>query len=393
MMPRSAGILAGLLFVLTASAGASGSDPAVAAAVVPGADFFARIDLAAMRRSGFAEALPEGATGSLPLPFGRWKEVAGRLEGAGIATPDIVEILVSGRSNSVEVAAPGKRDPHRAVPSLMAVTLESPLSTANLEAAVSALWEGRAATLTEVDDSALIELAPEGPRGRPIYAASSRQGTTVFLSTDRASIEGALARERTGAYEKLPEALARVDESLPTDLAARMVLLSPDRFTEKLFAPKAKGVGTRPKTIAESMLEPFRELRSLSLALDLTGEARIALIGELSGDEQAQVARTLLTTMILPNLSKALSARFERLAPVADSLSVDGEGSRARVTLRLSPHDLSLLLSGKAYEEGSKPFAMNTVTGFSLDTVDGAAVEIPRALAPPIAKIECPWCE
>ena len=392
-MSRPAGILTALLFVLPASAGAFGNDPAVAAAVIPGADFFARLDLAAMRRSGFAEALPEGAAGALPLPLGRWKEVAGRLEGAGIATADIVEILVSARSESVEVAAPAKRDPRRAVPSLMAVTLESPLSTAKLEAAVSALWEGRSATLIEVGDSALVELAPDGPRGRPIYAASSRQGTTIFLSTDRASIEGALARERAGVYEKLPEELTRIDESLPEDLAARMVLLSPNRFTEKLFAPKAKGAGTRPKTIAESMLEPFRELRSLSLALDLTGEARIALIGELSGDEQAQVARTLLTTMILPNLSKALSTRFERLAPVADSLSVDGEGPRARVTLRLSPRDLSMMLSGPAYEEGSKPFAMNAVTGFSLDRVDGATVEIPRALAPPIAKTECPWCE
>ncbi len=321
-------------------------DPGVEAAILPGADLVARIDLDAVRSSGFLDSLSAGDSESRAIPMGTWTELSRRLEASGLPAGDVREIFVFARIDVIEFAAPGKRDRSGPVPALAAVSLANPISTEKLAAALAAVWEGRTTSPFTAGDAAGIELVSAKPGERSIFAATSRKGTTLYLATDREILEGALARDRSGAYEKLSADLTRIDDSLPAGLDARVILLAPSRLTAKLFDKPGRGTGNRPATMAESMLEPFRQLGSLTLAVDLTDDARIALVGDLSGEDEARSARTLMATMILPNLSKALSARFGSLVAFAESLTVDGEGSTARLNLRLSGGDIRTLFAG-----------------------------------------------
>jgi hypothetical protein len=87
--------------------------PAIEAAILPGADFLARFDPAAVERS--------------PLVRSLWGDglsrLAARLESSGITASDISEVLVSARGESV--APEGARRGERAngVPAVFAVSL------------------------------------------------------------------------------------------------------------------------------------------------------------------------------------------------------------------------------------------------------------------------------
>jgi len=307
--------------------------PAIEAAILPGADFFARFDPAAVERSPLVRSL----WGDSVARF------AARLESSGIAASDIAEVLVSARSESVapEGARLGKRAD--GVPVVVAVSLKKKIEPEKLTSVLSELWEGRrTATRSELEGAAVIELWSSSPEDPPVLAAAAASGTTVFFSTHRESLEGALARERSGRHEKLGEELARVDASLPSGLEARTILL-PAQLWERFPATREKGEEQRPPTMSERALLPFRGLRSMAVTLDLAEEATIGLVGELADEPAARSLETLLTTLLLPNLERVLSERLGTAIRMEDALEVESVGSTTRLTLRLGAKDLKPL--------------------------------------------------
>jgi hypothetical protein len=304
--------------------------PAIEAAILPGADFFARFDPAAVERSPLVRSLWGEAVSRL----------AARLESSGIAASDIAEVLVSARSDSVAPEGARRGERGDGLPAVIAVSLKTKIEPEKLTALLSGLWGGRrTASRSELEGAALIELQPASPGEPPLLAAAPASGTTVFLSTHRESLEGALARERSGRHEKLAEELARVNASLPSGLEARTILL-PAQLWERFSATREKASEQRPPTMSERALLPFRGLRSLALTLDLAEEARIGIIGEHADQAAAKNLEVLLTSLFLPNLERMLSERLGTALRLEDSLEVDSEGSTTRLTLRLGAEDL-----------------------------------------------------
>lgn len=307
--------------------------PAIEAAILPGADFFARFDPAAIERSPLVRSLWGDGVSRL----------LARLESSGIAVSDIAEVLISGRSDSVAPEGAGPGDRADGVSAVVAISLKAKIDQDKLAAFLAALWEGRrTASRSELDGAALIELRSSSPQDPPLLAAASASGTTVFLSTHRESLEGALARERSGRHEKLGEELARVDASLPSGLEARTLLL-PARLWERFASTKEKGSERRQPTMSERVLLPFRGLRSLALTLNLAEEARIGIVGEQADPAAARNLEVLLTTLFLPNLERVLSQRLGTAVRLADSLEIGSAGSTTRLTLRLGAEDLKPL--------------------------------------------------
>jgi hypothetical protein len=323
-MRRIAALCAALLAPLAAAAeDAPPSTPSAAeAAISSDSDFVARLDVRAIQESSFVSTI-----------FGdRITEWSGRLAPAGIGVEDVLHVLVAARSETIDAEAPAARDRSRGFPAVVAVALAKPLDLERLSSGLAALWAGRRSPgRSKLGDQDVLELRSENPEDPVLYAALSIPGTTVFLSTHRQGLQEALARERSGRFEKTPEALARLDSTLPERSEARTVL------RVAAFGQKRAG---QELTMSERVLQPFREIQTLALAVDFAEEATIHLVGEMPDQDAARRLGTLLGTLVLPNLKRVLSERLGNSIRLEDTLSVETDGATMRLSLELTSEEL-----------------------------------------------------
>jgi len=323
-MKRFPALCVGLLAPIAATARPS-LPSAVEAAISSDSDFVARLDVRAIEESPFVKSL-----------WGdRIAEWAGRLSPAGLCAEDILHVLVAARSEAIRPEAHSERDRSHGLPAVVAVALGKPLDPEKLSAGLAALWEGRRIPgLARLGDVDVLELRSDKPEEPILYAALSTPGTTVFLSTHRDRLQEALARERSGRFEKVPDAIARLDATLPERSEARTVMVAP------AFSRERDG---REPTMSERVLQPFREIQSLALAVDLAEDATILLVGEMPDEDAARRLGTLLSTFVLPNLQRVLSERLGNAIRLEDTFAVESSGSAMRLSLRLTPEELKAM--------------------------------------------------
>jgi hypothetical protein len=296
--------------------------PALEAAISSDSDFVARIDAAAVEKSPFLKAL-------WGERIGEW---TGRLAPSGLAVEDILQVVIAAPSAAIGVRSRAGDERTREVPTVVAVALGKPLDLEKLSLGLSALWEGRrTAERSRLGEDDVVALRGGNAEESVVYAALSTAKTTIFFSTDGERLREVLARERSGLFEKIPEELARLEAGLPESSQARTVMRPPALWRDG---------GSSPSTMSGRVLEPFREIQSLALAIDLAEEARLLLIGELRDENSARNLSTLLSTFILPNLQQVLSNRGGTALRVEDAFDVQSEGSTMRISLRIRPEDL-----------------------------------------------------
>ncbi len=338
------------------SAEPKGPDSALRAAVVPGANFLAHFDVAAIRSSAFMEALAgEGESQLLPTGVGKMASWLARLESAGMPPGNIREVFVTGDSDSIHFDASRSTDRVRGTPALMAVSVAKAIEPEDLRRFLTALWsENRTVEPPQTGDGGVVELRSTKPGEPNIYGALSRARTTVFLTTERDTLDGALARERSGRYEDLSGAIERVDAGLSPDLDARVVFLTPRLLRDRLLSPHERPAG-RPPTMPERILKPFESLQALAVTADFADDARITILGDLADAESVGAAESMLSTLILPNLERLLAARLGTALHLEQSVTVASVGSTLQLGLDLTADDLKALRESSGHPPAVSP--------------------------------------
>jgi hypothetical protein len=313
-----------LLFLALLAAGAqadSALPSALEAAIAPDSDFVARIDARALEGSPFLNAL-----------WGdRISAWTGRLAASGLAPGNVRHILIAAPGASIR-GSRAQGESSREIPSVVAVALAKPLDLERLSLGLASLWERRRGVeRSRIGEHDVLALAGATPADAVLYAGLSSAGTTVFLSTHGERLGDALSREKSGSFENLASDLSRLEATLPRDAAVRAVMLPPALWREG---------ESSAATMSERVLQPFRDMKTLALGLELSDDARLLLVGEMPDEEAARRGGTLIATFIFPSLQQLLSERTGAAIRLEDAFDVETEGATVRVSLRIAPEDL-----------------------------------------------------
>jgi hypothetical protein len=368
MRPKTRTVLAGAAIAVLAliSAACGGEEKAPAdvfqAALVPSADFVARVDLEAIRATpacqDFAKDDVEKTKAEPAMPDSEAvKGTADQLKEiqkiTGLTADDVAAILVSADLEAMDLGGEGvERDISKAS-GVMAVQLKKPLPNAKLvEAAkaAAAKSQGTKAEDIQVAGQAAVRLVAAKEGDTDLYLASAPGDLVVFAAPNTASLEGALQRAQSGQLVALPAELETVRGTLPTGAQFKLAFLAPPKLRQGIQDQLAKAKEDPEAMMWAGMVEPFKDLRSLAIGVECGAELKIGIGGDLGSPEGASQVAMMLQTMVLPMAKGAMAkALGKQPQEIEDRLEVKAEGQALKIGVRLTQEDVAAMK--KASEE------------------------------------------
>lgn len=321
-----------LAFGFTRSSAAA--DPA--AAMLPDGDAVFRFDFAAARQSPAAQALKPGSPAA-----GETSALSDE------AVAALIGSLKFGEPEADSENRPGKLDSLKGV---MAAVLVRPLAPDELADRIAA-WLAHtpynaSITQTELDGADALTVTPADPELPVIHAAAADCGGAVLLAFRAECLRSALQRLRARDAAPMPTALAEIDATLPSDAQFRLSLIAPESLRNEIRRQLSGSPGPTGANPAAALLggfaAPFQNLRSLALALRFADTVQAVAALDLSGEQEALQAATLLQSMILPILTGTLAQQNRGHVPEAlRTMKARSSGSSLRLSCTLDEKDVA----------------------------------------------------
>ena len=341
--------------------------PSINAAIVPGADFTVRVDVAAARGSAIGKMLEElqeteGGDAPMAATVPESETLDKLMKATGLEKEDLTEILVTVDAESIDPEALDNEEEILKLSGVLAFGLAKPLSREQMKAGFDVLAaeeaEFKVSEIT-VGSEAAFKLTSSEPDQPEILCAPAADEKAVFFSLNESSLLGALERAKSGEFESLSPGLAVVDQQLAAGSQVRWAFLlsEPQRqeIREKIDELEEK---SQSEPGAAGMIigfvKPFREIKSVAMGLLLAKDMEITITSDLGGDEQALQASTIIETMLLPMAKSALAQQSgSQASPAAESLKVESSASTLKISMTVTEEDIRSGLASKKAEQAS----------------------------------------
>jgi hypothetical protein len=351
-----------------ATPGTSSGNDSSPAAIVPDADFSAKLDLQSIRatsacQSFAADADAEAAgdattddeTGTDSDAKPSKIDMDKLMEMTGLRPEDLLAVVVSADLAGVDLDAP---EPDiETANAVVGVHIAKALSTAKLSAALKASAPAQASQVSDVDLSGTpaILIRAEDENEPDIYAASGPGDTTLFVAANSASLLAALERAASGNHISLPAPLENVRKALPADAQVTIAFLAPQELRDKIVTQLEEAKQDPAAAMTASFADPFKNIQSLALAAQCGDELQISIAGDLGSDGAATQVATLLQTMALPMI-KGTVAEWVGKPPseIDDRFDVATEGPALRIGVRMTAEDLAALRAKQDHAGGDE---------------------------------------
>ncbi len=366
-----AGVAVVTLAVLMAACGGKEEKaPAVdvvQAALVPSADFVARVDLESIRATSACQDFVKKEEGEAEKEAEKEaedseaaKSAADQLEEiqriTGLTSDDVSMLLVSADLEAMEVGGEGaaKKDLSKAN-GVLAIQLKKPLPNAKLvEAAKAAAAKSKGGQAEEVQvaGQTAVRLVTEKADDPDLYLTMAPGETVVYVAPNTTSLEGALQRAGSGEMSALPAELQTVQGTLPAGAQLKLAFVAPDKLRQGIQEQLTKAKEDPEAMMWAGMLEPFKDLRSLAIGAECSAELRVGIGSDLGTPEGAVQLATMLKTMVLPmaqgGLAKTLGKQPQE---VEDRLEVSTEGQTLKIGVRLTQEDMAAIKKSSEEKE------------------------------------------
>ena len=339
------------------------------AAVVPGADFIAKVDVAAIRDTSACKDLADDAGKPDPDAAAEGEEEAAAAAKkamqlaelkriTGLTPDDVVSLLVAADIDSLDLDAEHRSENLEKANGVVAINIAKPLTPAKLAEAlklVSKDEEGQASEI-EVAGYPAVHVQSTEPEKPDMYAAVATGNRTVFLAGNQASLEGALQRANSGDFGTIPPPLETVRQTLPAGAQVKLAFLTPAKLQEGIQEQLAKAQQDPEAARWAGMLDPFKGMKSLGMGVECGAELKVGIGADLGAAEAAQQVAAMLNGMVVPMAKSGLAQELGKTpAELQDRFSVSSDGSALKISVRLTQEDVAGLRKDDDDEDEDEP--------------------------------------
>lgn len=320
--------------------------PSIEAGIVPAADFICRINLEAIGKTPIGAHLQDRVDPPANPTQALIHNARLQFEATtGIAPEDVVAVLFSGSMSDFPVEKLEKGSGLDELSFVVAIKLNRKISFEKLGEGLTTLAANDPALKVEKvniekQTLLLITSAYESDPGK--YVALSDDGQYIFAAFNTVSIEGALARTRSGKPAALSARLRDAEDGLPQDALVTFSFLAPESMREHIRGEiqkvQKKAQDNPFAAMSIGYLVPFANIQTLSLACLFTDKLEAQMSSHLGEEDNARNAAVFLNNMVLPFLAASLpsSAADEgRAVPV-----VEQKGAVLTIRIVLNESDL-----------------------------------------------------
>ena len=337
-------------------ASAQTSKQAIDAAIVPGADFVARIDIKAIRESPIVKQFEKARKNTVNIGSKTKQEKF--QEAIGLSKDDVVAIVISASTDGVDFANGTTSGNLAQLTGVAAIELAKPLGIDKLMAGLKTLLDdGAKAEISKIKigESEAVRMQSTKPDEPSIYAVTSSDAKTVYLAFNQTNLQAALQREKQGKMVKSPPRLQTI--SNPTS-QTNVAFIAPEGLRETIRQQLEKAKGSPGAAMMEGFIAPFKDLQSIAIGINWDTGMQLEIAGDLGEAQAAAQVSTLLQTMALPML-KRLAAKSAGQMPsnLDDKFKVLAEGTVLRISMSFTGEDLHAYQQAKA---GAKTAALST---------------------------------
>jgi len=339
----------------------------VQAALVPSADFVARVDLESIRATPACQDFTKKEEGAAEKEAEEKaedseaaKSAAEQLEEiqriTGLTSDDVSMLLVSADLDAMEVGGEeaAKKDFSKAN-GVLAIQLKKPLPNAKLVEAAkasAAKSKGGQAEEVQVAGQTAVRLITEKADDPDLYVTMAPGEMVVYVAPNTKSLEGALQRAGSGEMSALPAEIGTVQGTLPAGAQFKLAFVAPAKLRQGIQEQIAKAKEDPQAMMWAGMVEPFKDLRSLAIGAECGAELKVGIGSDLGTPEGATQLATMLQTMVLPmaqgGLAKAVGKQPQE---VADQLEVKAEGQTLKIGVRLTQEDMAAIKKSSEEKE------------------------------------------
>lgn len=337
--------------------------PSINAAIVPGADFTVRIDVAAARGSAIGRMLEElHDTEGSDAPVPESETLDQLMKATGLGKDDLTEILVTADVESIDPEALDNEEEILKLSGVLAFGLAKPLSREQMKAGFDVLSAEDADfqfSETTVGSEPAFKLSSSEPDQPDVLCAPAADEKAVFFSLNESSLQGALERAKSGEFEILSPGLTVVDQQLAAGSQVRWAFLLSESQRQEI---REKVDELEEKSQSEpgaagmiiGFVKPFRDIKSVAMGLHLAKDMGVTITSDLGGEEQALQAATIIQTMLLPMAKSALAQQSgSQASPAAESLKVENSASTLKISMTVTEEDIRNGLAAKKVEQAS----------------------------------------
>ncbi len=312
-------------------------------AVVPGADVYGSMDLAAWRSAPVWTAMSQEAD----------KAVGLLSEITGLEEEDFLSVAFSMDIDDWNTSAPAHKEMSR-VPAFVCVRLARPLSFEKLVEAVRVMKENSPASRLEtftVSGRPVLRVVPTSPREPVIHATVSESGRELYLALNEDSMAAGISRAAENAGAPLNPALKHLLASVVPSAQFRLAVLPSAAMRERLANAFKSITGDDPQTakttqaaMMVTFLGPIHTIQALALSVSAGEQIDVALAGDLAGPNEAAQCAHLMQSFIIPMVQKGVQATGQQDQMLLDdTISISADNATLKVAFALSPGDMQVL--------------------------------------------------
>jgi hypothetical protein len=324
-----------------------GSERAIDAAIVPGAEVVARIDVQAIRAAPIikklAEARENAGNADSKAKLEKFQEAT------GLTREDVLAVVISADADSVDLANGMAPENLSHMTGVAAIELARPLDTDKLiEGLKAVLDDGGSTEISKIrigeSEAVFVESTKQDKSSA--YAATSSDAKTVYLAFNKASLQAALQREKEGKMVNNPSGLQAIPGA---SSQASVAFVAPEGLREMIREQLSKAKESPGAAMMEGFIAPFKDLRSVSIGVNCGTGMRLEIAGDLGQAQAATQVAALLQTMAMPMLKRlAVKSSGKMPSKLEDKFEVSVEGTVLRISMSFTGEDLGAYQKAKA---------------------------------------------
>lgn len=348
-------LIPALALTLLVGCGKRKPRPSIEAGIVPAADFICRINLEAIGKTPIGARLQERVDQPANPTQALLHNARLQFEATtGITHEDVTTILLSGAVDNFTAKNFDQGKGLDKLSFVVAIKLGRKTSFEKLSEGLNSLASNDPALQIEkikMDKAPLLRITSsyEGDSGK--YVALSDDGQFIFVAFNANSIQGALARTRTGAPAALSAKLRDAGAGLPRDALITFSFLAPEsireHIREEIKKVRKKAQENPFASLSLGYLTPFANIQTLNLACLFSETLEAEMSSDLGEEDNARNAAAFLNTLALP----FIAANFP-LSGAGSAVPVV-EQSGAILTVRIVLNDSDLQKASAANPLGA----------------------------------------
>ncbi|MBN2302488.1 MAG: hypothetical protein JXN60_08235 [Lentisphaerae bacterium] len=297
------------------------------AAIMPNANIVFSIDIADARSTDIIKQVEDQNAAIVTATSDATRE---KLEQAtGLTRNDLVAALFAANFTNMSLNVISSPSFLSDVDAVAALTLAKPLTHKGLLAAMQIMNDNKHAvqvTEVSVEGKPAVAIRSANPTETPRYAATSKDGKTVYVAFNKRSLTSTLQRETSGSYEKICPDLQMLEKQIPDHSQIRLLFRRPES-------------SAMPKLSSNN--EPFGKLQTISAGINLDKQIHCRAALTFTGSESAETAaaqlRTLLPLFVMATMQ---STGNKTGVSLPSSLRIEAQDTVCNLSFTLSESDI-----------------------------------------------------